>query len=72
MCLERSCLPCIDEPPWASAAWDTDRAKPVIADVSDIMLHPLGVLNVPTSVFQQGDNLNGGCIDLVRLNAHRV
>lgn len=47
-------------------------AKPVIADVSDIMLHPLGVPNVPTFVFQQSDNLNGGCIDLVRLNAHRV
>lgn len=46
--------------------------KPVIADVSDIMLRPLGVPNVPTSVFQQGGNLNGVCIDLVRLNAHRV
>lgn len=46
--------------------------KPVIVDVSDIMLRPLGVPNVPTSVFQQGGNLNGVCIDLVRLNAHRV
>ena len=44
-------------------------AKSVIADVLDIMLQPLGV---PTSVFQQGGNLNGACIDLVRLNAHRV
>ena len=47
-------------------------AKPVIVDVSDIMLRPLGVPNVPTSVFQQGGNLNGACIDLVRLNAHRI
>ena len=44
----------------------------VIANVSDIMLRPLGVPNVPTSVFQQGGNFNGVCIDLVRLNAHRV
>lgn len=47
-------------------------AKPVIANVSDIMLRPLGVPNVPTSVFLQGGNLNWVCINLVRLNAHRV
>lgn len=29
------------------------------------------VPNVPISVFQQGGNLNGVCIGLVRLNAHR-
>lgn len=47
-------------------------AKPLIANISDIMLRPLGVPNVPTSVFLQDGNLNGVCIDLVRLNAHRV
>lgn len=47
-------------------------AKPVIADVLDIMLQPLGVPNIPTSVFQQGGNLNRACIDLIRLNGYRV
>ena len=55
---------------WVSQQGMQVGTEPVIADIADIMLCPLGILNAQTPVFQQADNFNGICIGLVKLNAH--